>query len=298
MLYPPELRHIEREYESALRDGSSKVTKLESKLARCLLATFRKQDGESYDRRALQLLPDAREAGAFMTDYAPTIFLLDRSAYRTPLRVGAFSESESMKALALLRRDAPEHYRVIAFAFLRGLADCSTTSPIFPRPRELDCDATAEERMQNLAFYFVWRQTFPLDHEASANPESATPDERFLPVHIARDFLKEAEELVSECGSRKAKDAIQADSPKGKSCLPKTKRGLARFLQNETKEPQVIALLHDNLSYREIEKKTGISRSTIGRIAQANNLTGHSPDTTDDDFNLTLKKGRRNHRIQ
>jgi hypothetical protein len=294
-LYPPEVRQIEREYENALRDSSASVAKLESKLARCLLASFQKQDGEPFDPAAPQLIPDNREAGVLLRDYTPTIVLLDRAVNRPPVRVGSFSEREGMKALALLQRDAPEHYRVIAFASLRGLADCLTTSPIIPRPHELDCDATEEERMQNLVHYFVWRKTFPLDHDASANPESAIPDERVLPVHIARNFLQVAEEMVSECGSRNAKDAIQADSPKGKSSLPKTKRGLARFFQNETKDSQVIALLQDNLSYREIERRTGVSKATVGRIAKANGLTGDRPETTNDADGLTVKRGRSTH---
>lgn len=75
--------------------------------------------------------------------------------------------------------------------------------------------------------------------------------------------------------------------------LPKTRRGLQRFVQTTTKDQQVLAALNNGKSYREIENEVGVSKTTVGRIAEANGLTGHKPDAVPREGTLDERKGIR-----
>ena len=78
--------------------------------------------------------------------------------------------------------------------------------------------------------------------------------------------------------------AIQAKgtaSPDGekKVKLPKTRRGLMALAATTARDQRILADLQTGMSYRSVAKRNGVGHSTVGRIAQAYGLTGHTPET-------------------
>lgn len=90
-----------------------------------------------------------------------------------------------------------------------------------------------------------------------------------------------------------------AISPQVPPKMPKTRRGLGRLLATECKDSGVIADLKSGVSYRNAAKRNGVSKTTVGRIAVANGLTGHAPDavplagTLSENLSIRGKAGNR-----
>lgn len=60
---------------------------------------------------------------------------------------------------------------------------------------------------------------------------------------------------------------------------PQTRRGALKLAGASAKDHQVVALLKDGLSYRQAAARCNVGKTTVGRIAQAYDLTGHPPET-------------------
>ncbi len=76
----------------------------------------------------------------------------------------------------------------------------------------------------------------------------------------------------------KAVESIDARDNGPAARLPKTRRGFQKLATSAAKDLPVIADLKSGLSYRDTAKRNGVSKTTVGRIAEANDLTGHAPD--------------------
>lgn len=67
---------------------------------------------------------------------------------------------------------------------------------------------------------------------------------------------------------------------KGKSAsLPKTRRGLQRLAETMTKDQPIIAAIREGKSYRQVARECKVGKTTVGRVAQAYGLTGHTTET-------------------
>lgn len=106
-------------------------------------------------------------------------------------------------------------------------------------------------------------------------PESMT----FTADHLAR-----VRQGVSAIDSFLPLDSDSHD--RGKRTLPpgplpkllKTRRGLQKFAETTTRDTKIVAALREGKSYRTIQRECNVGKSTVGRVAEAYGLTGHSPD--------------------
>ena len=60
---------------------------------------------------------------------------------------------------------------------------------------------------------------------------------------------------------------------------PKTTRGLMKYAKITSLDIQIVQSVREGRSYREVAKEFGVSKSSVARVCQAHDLTGHRPDT-------------------
>jgi hypothetical protein len=194
-------------------------------------------------------------------------------------------------------------YHTIVMHTLGALADAGSSRPIVPLPEK------AGDPFQHVIARLRWHRRSPTESGRNDSPEPQLLS-AMLPPALAEQMLAYAEDwIASQLPTRSgrgsnapaASDASPPPLKAGRAPTQKAKqinaRRLAEVISDKKKTGEVIALLKDNRSYREVAEKTGVSKSSVARVAKDFHLTGHGParvpDAEGQVDGMSVKRSRR-----